>query len=463
MCEGISKKMFISDFSKCLKERNATLFIGSGISRNAQYAGWKDILKDCALSIGLDVDKESDLITLAEYYVRSRQRTKINITIKDFFDNKKGNITEIHRIIASLPLNDIWTTNYDTLIERSFDEAHKEYTVLTDDESYRNINSKAGIKIHKIHGTVDEPNKCIITRSDYEKFQLAHDIVLSELKGEMCSKSFLFMGYSFSDTDIQHILTKIRLTFDESHPINHYTIVEKVKKGIEEKEEDYIYRLKKQEYHIRDMRTYGIETLLVDSYDEIKDILIEIRRKVYEDNILISGSYEIDSEFSNNISSLVTKLSKELIMKNYKIITGYGKNLGKNIVVGAYEGLDETNKKFNENVSIFPFPYELNEELKVKKYNEIRLNMASISSIIIIIDGNNKNKEESGVYKEYELSKKQNNLVIPIPCFGQTAKQIYDELLLDTHYSNNEEFQNLNKETNVDKIINIILKLIKGE
>ena len=65
--------------------------------------------------------------------------------------------------------------------------------------------------------------------------------------------------------------------------------------------------------------------------------------------------------------------------------------------------------------------------------------------------------------EEYELSKKQNNLVIPIPCFGQTAKQIYDELLLDTHYSNNEEFQNLNKETNVDKIINIILKLIKGE
>lgn len=85
------------------------------------------------------------------------------------------------------------------------------------------------MKIYKIHGSVKNADKCIIARRDYDEFARTHDIVLSELKGEMCSNSFLFLGYSFSDTDIQHILTRIRLTYDKEHPQRHFSIIEEVK------------------------------------------------------------------------------------------------------------------------------------------------------------------------------------------------------------------------------------------
>ena len=45
MTRGISEESFIKEFSESLKNGNASFFIGSGISRKAQYVGWKDVLK----------------------------------------------------------------------------------------------------------------------------------------------------------------------------------------------------------------------------------------------------------------------------------------------------------------------------------------------------------------------------------------------------------------------------------
>lgn len=64
MTRGISEESFIREFSESLKNGNASSFIGSGISRKAQYVGWKDVLRECAIDIGLDVGQENDLITL---------------------------------------------------------------------------------------------------------------------------------------------------------------------------------------------------------------------------------------------------------------------------------------------------------------------------------------------------------------------------------------------------------------
>lgn len=244
--KALQRNVFVREFSEQLRCGKASLFIGSGISRKAGYANWKDILRDCAEEIGLNVDLEQqDLITLAEYYVRDRQRTMITKTIANFFADKKGKPVKVHNLITCLPVTSIWTTNYDTLLERSMREADISYSVLTDDKSYTNLDRSAQIVIHKIHGDVGNADKCVITRKDYENFEKDHDIVLSELKGEMCTNSFLFLGYGFRDTDIQHILSKIRLAYEENHPQRHYCILEKVKREDCVTDDDYEYKKKK--------------------------------------------------------------------------------------------------------------------------------------------------------------------------------------------------------------------------
>lgn len=461
---GIRKETLIKEYSNSLKNGNASLFIGSGISRKANYVGWKDILRDCAKDIGLDVEKEKDLITLAQYYIRDNQKTKITETIKDFFADRNGNVQDIHRIIASFPLHNIWTTNYDTLIERAFEKARISTTVITDDESYKDIDREAKVKIHKIHGSIKNVSKCIIARQDYDLFPQTHDIVLSELKGEMCSNSFLFLGYSFSDTDIQHILTRIRLAYENAHPQRHFCIMERIKPKSGETEEEFKYKETLQKHYVSDMQSYGINVLLVDSYDEIEGILLSIRDKVYAENVQVSGAYDNDESLSSRISSIATKISSTLILKGFKIYTGYGKNLGADIINGAYEGCTKADKKakeFNSNVFIFPFPYRQRKtKAREELYSDIRLHLASLTKIMIIIAGKTNGRNSQGTYDEYRLANDNHNIIIPIATTGGTARQVWDELNTVAEYKNLQSFQKLNTETSPDKVSQIVLDMI---
>lgn len=457
------QELFVKEFAKNLKLGKASFFIGSGMSRPAGYIGWKDVLRDCATEIGLDVEKEKkDLISLAQYYTNKNQRTRINSIIKESFADANGVPKEAHELIASLPITDIWTTNYDTLIERALKQQDILTTIITDDESYRDVDNRAKVKIYKIHGTVSQASKCVITRSDYEAFSQKHDIVLSELKGAMCSKSFLFLGYSFSDTDIQHILTKIRLIYNKENPQRHYCIVEKLKKSDYSKEEDYNYDVKKQEHHISDMETYGIKIVLVDSYDEIKDILVEIQKRVYLDYVCISGAYEKSNSLAENrISPVAQGITALLIRKGLKIRTGYGKSLGCDIVEGGFEACTKNSislaKSFNENIFLYPFPFrKTNSETKATLYSLIRKNMISKTRIMLIISGEKCGRNSKGTEEEYKIAREQGNLIIPIATTGGFARKAWDDLNLIPEYSDNTYFKMLDKEIVPDKIIKIV-------
>lgn len=133
----------------------------------------------------------------------------------------------------------------------------------------------------------------------------------------------------------------------------------------------------KQSHYVSDMQSYGINVLLVESYDRIEQILSTIRNKVFARNVLISGAYESsDAIAESRISPVATKLSTELIKSGYKIYTGYGKNIGADIVNGVYNAcsdLGAKSKKFDDNIVIYPFPYKgTNKESKKKIYFEIR-------------------------------------------------------------------------------------------
>ena len=468
----MKKNVFIKEYAEQLKCGKASLFIGSGISRKAGYANWKDVLRDCAEEIELNVDAEQqDLITLAEYYVRDKQRTKITQTIAEFFSDKKGAPVKVHEIISHLPVNSIWTTNYDTLIERSLKAADISYSVITDDKSYTNLDRSAQVIVHKIHGDVGNADKCIITRKDYENFEKDHDIVLSELKGEMCTNSFLFLGYGFKDTDIQHILSKIRLAYEENHPQRHYCILEKVKSEDYSSEEEYKYKQKKQEHHVADMQSYGINVVLVDSYDQIEDILTEIKVRVHINDVLICGAYEDGTRNKDNrIAPLAEKLSTELIAKGYRIFTGYGKNLGANIVAGAFKGCagaGSVAKAFNENVFLFPFPYKLPDGTDRKKfYTDLRSNMVSKAQISIFISGEKLDNgvliNSPGVMEEYELSKQQGNLIIPVASTGGAALAIWNKMEEDGFNGDIDLYKSLSEELNPDKIVDKIFEILNS-
>lgn len=472
MTAACSMEEFIRDYSTAILESRAALFIGSGLSREACEYDWKGLLREAAGDIGLNVDREPDLISLAEYYVNSKGRTKIDNAISKCF---KGihTPTDNHRLLTSLPITSYWTTNYDRLLECAFENMGLSYSVLTDDDSLKKHSDGKDVILRKLHGDVDRPSECVITKRDYEEFAYRHEILLSQLKGEMCAKSFLFLGYSFSDTDINHILTRIRLFYKGELPQRHFCILPNVQKDTEETDEDFEYRKCRFEHHIKDLQSYGINTVLVDDFAEITDMLKRIRHRISTKQVFISGAFEVDIN-TESYAKYARAISKWLIENGYHIHTGYGKNVGAEIVAGAFDACETSKtriKDFNSSVFLYPFPYQkaMSDENRKAVYTELRQKAILKTHITIIINGTKKQTKDSsitissGVLEEGHISIEQGNIVIPIAVTEGAARVLWTELNnIKNDYSQTDDFQALSSGTTFNTVFSAVKNIIKS-
>src|SRR5271170_6518167 len=116
---------FTERYVQALHDQNAAIFAGAGLSIPAGFVDWKGLLRDIASEIGLDVDKEADLISVAQFHVNEHGgRHRINQALIHEFA-KRSKSTDNHKLLAALPIKTYWTTNYDPLIEDSLKEQGK--------------------------------------------------------------------------------------------------------------------------------------------------------------------------------------------------------------------------------------------------------------------------------------------------------------------------------------------------
>ncbi len=131
-------KAFIDKYVKEIRNNNAAFFAGAGFSKESGYVDWKSLLQSVALELSLDVEKENDLVALAQYcYNKHQNRGVINDVIFEEFMKQKEP-TQNHKIIARLPISVIWTTNYDDLIEKAFADVRKVLDVKSINEHLSN-------------------------------------------------------------------------------------------------------------------------------------------------------------------------------------------------------------------------------------------------------------------------------------------------------------------------------------
>lgn len=147
--------------------------------------------------------------------------------------------------------------------------------------------------VYKMHGDIDNAYDAVITKEDYELYETKRELYSQALKGDLVSKTFLFIGFSFDDPNLSYILSRVRTMVGENGRL-HYCFMRKVNKddpkykGKDEKE--FIYDEVKQDLKIKDLKRYNIHVLLVDKYEEITEILQNIAYLVNYKNVFVSGS-----------------------------------------------------------------------------------------------------------------------------------------------------------------------------
>lgn len=65
--------IFVNKFVKELEEENAAIFAGAGLSVSAGFVSWRALLKPIADELGLNIDTETDLVSVAQYHCNEKQ------------------------------------------------------------------------------------------------------------------------------------------------------------------------------------------------------------------------------------------------------------------------------------------------------------------------------------------------------------------------------------------------------
>lgn len=463
----ITKENLIKELEKAISSEELAAFIGAGLSIPAGFPSWEQLLEQPAEEIGLRVKKETDLVSLAQYYSNVKKRSSIDDLIKEEF-SKLYNPTENHKLLSQLPISTYWTTNYDRLIEKALENNMKLPYVKTKDEHLRGTSSNFDAVVYKLHGDVETPEDAVITRSDYEEFgyekrKLFRDV----LEGDLLTKTFLFLGFSFSDPNFNYVIGKLRILLNDDTR-KHYCIMKRVSNT----GDDFEYERIKQELQVEDLNRYGIFTCLIDDYDDITRILKSLVNIYRQKTIFISGSADNYHNFSDsNAQKFIHQLSFRLAQKGYHIVNGYGKGIGEFVLNGVAEYCLSKGLKISDRLTLIPFPQIGSSGINLKQmYKVNREHMIDNCGISIFMFGNNETEEcASGVMDEYQLSKRYDVVCLPIGYTGGASKAIYDDIMQDcSNKSIRNAIDKANKSNNciecgVENIISAIELLKKQE
>ncbi|MDP2161788.1 MAG: SIR2 family protein [Flavobacterium sp.] len=465
---------FIKEFVKDLAENNVAVFAGAGMSKSAGYVNWADLLRDIATELGLSVDKEHDLISIAQYHVNeNRGKARINKKILEEFA-QEAEATENHNIFARLPVTTFWTTNYDTLIEDSLKSANKVVDIKHQVKQLANTRPKRDVVVYKMHGDVHHPADAILTKEQYESYYKTHEAFVTALSGDLISKTFLFVGFSFTDPNLDYVLSRLNIQFGENSR-QHYCFIKKQSQGKDD-EEMFKYNLRKQELMINDLMRYKIKTILVEEYSDITEILVEIERRFRKKTVFISGSAEVYGVWNRNeAQSFIHSLSKSIVSSGFRIINGFGWGVGSAVINGALEAVYEKPERYSEDQLIMrPFPqFETGEKKLPDLWEEYRQRMISLAGIAVFIFGNKNDGKgnvisANGVKREFEIAILQGLIPIPIAATGYITQEIFDEIFKapEKYYDGMEWIIPIIKELasdklSVEEIIQKVITIIK--
>ncbi|MFC4477316.1 SIR2 family protein [Flavobacterium chungangensis] len=461
------QKAFINSFVKEIRNGDAAIFAGAGLSSSLGFVNWKGLLKGLASELDLDIEKEQDLISIAQYHLNKFKRGKINDLIKNEFTTLKEG-SENHKILSRIGIDTFWTTNYDQIIERTLELQGK--TVerkLSNEDFASNIKKKDAI-VYKMHGDKDFPNEAILTKDDYETYNDKKELFSTVLRGDLLSKTFLFLGFSFDDPNLEYILGRIKILLKDNTP-SHFCFFKEVLesdfnnplKSDEQNKENYLYAKIKQELKINDLLRYGINAIMIKDYPEITLILAEIEKKLKRRNIFISGAaHEYLPYTEIEAKNLIHHLSYKIAENEFKIVSGYGLGIGSAVINGALDfKLNSKYRNLDDLLILRPFPQL---ESGSKSISEIettyRNEIISKAGIAIFIFGNKLSDGQivnsDGMEEEFEICLKHSVIPIPIGATGSISKVLWQKVInaFDKFYPNNEVLYNAIIELGKEKI-----------
>lgn len=191
------------------KQGRLVLFVGAGVSQSCGYPGWAQLVAPLAEKVGHALPENpsaEDFVTALQLVEQRRSRGLICVHYKEHLNDPLTAPCIIHDLFSVSTVDTIYTTNYDTLIETSLQYCHQKRTNLVLNAGGLATRPADSVNVIKLCGDISADSENIITFEDYHFFEEKKEGLVNALKGDLQSKTVLFLGYSMGDPFTQKLV-----------------------------------------------------------------------------------------------------------------------------------------------------------------------------------------------------------------------------------------------------------------
>jgi len=195
----------------------AAVMIGAGFSLNANpepgvkmhFPTWKQLTRlmfDELHPMRSDASAEElarherrflsiGALRIASEYEATFGRQQLENTIRANTPDSKYRPGDLHKLLLQLPWTDVFTTNYDTLLERTELSERSYYPVIKATE----LPTAFSPRIIKLHGSLPTQTPFIITEEDFRTYPRHFAPFVNTVQQSLLENTFVLLGFSGDD------------------------------------------------------------------------------------------------------------------------------------------------------------------------------------------------------------------------------------------------------------------------
>jgi hypothetical protein len=168
---------------------------------------------------------EQDQLDAAQLYRQRVGEERYQAFLREQFETRPEDaeaLTPSHQALVQLPIGELFTTNYDRLIELAYERWGEGLTVAANPEEFL-AQEVARPRPHliKLHGDIEQPKTIVLTRDDYASSRLARAEMFRHFEQQARFSSFLFVGFSLRDPTFNLLRDEARMVMGENLPTSY--------------------------------------------------------------------------------------------------------------------------------------------------------------------------------------------------------------------------------------------------
>lgn len=201
---------YLKEIADRLWTRHASVMIGAGFSMNAmrvnenckRFPTWNQLgdffYEKLHGKYPSDKDKSYlNVLKLADEVEATHGRNVLEKILKDEISDKDFQPSVLHEQLLALPWADVFTTNYDTLLERTAEKIleYRYETVINKQDLVWSTKPR----IIKLHGSFPSERPFIITEEDYRTYPKRYAPFVNTVQQSLLENSLCLIGFSGND------------------------------------------------------------------------------------------------------------------------------------------------------------------------------------------------------------------------------------------------------------------------